>query len=82
MTVFDENGDGAIDDAELVIDNDEKEAAVVEQLQDLGLENPRIQAETRPYSINHNVTHGEWATKDCDTCHSEDSTASSSDDPF
>ncbi len=73
LDVFDANGDGIIDEAELVIDNDEKEATVVKQLEKLGLENPRIQAETRPYSINHNVTHGEWATKECATCHSEDS---------
>jgi thiosulfate reductase cytochrome b subunit len=73
IEVFDANGDGAIDEVELVIDNDEKEAVIVNRLEDLGLENPRIQAETRPYSINHNVTHGEWATKDCATCHSEDS---------
>ena len=42
-------------------------------LQTLGFENPRIEAETRAYSISHNVTHGEWATKDCQQCHSEDS---------
>jgi thiosulfate reductase cytochrome b subunit len=43
------------------------------KLEDLGLENPRIAGEIQPYNINHNVTHGEWATKDCQTCHSEDS---------
>jgi thiosulfate reductase cytochrome b subunit len=73
LDVFDLNRDGVIDDAELVIDNDEKEAVVITRLAGLGLENPRIQAETRPYSINHNITHGEWAIKDCTTCHSEDS---------
>lgn len=73
LDLFDTDGDGEIDDAELLIDNDEKETVIANRLAALGLENPRIQAETRSYSISHNVTHGEWATKDCATCHSEDS---------
>ncbi len=73
LAVFDENGDGTIDGSELVINNDEKEQIIANRLSDLGLADAHIQAETRPYSINHNVTHGEWATKECATCHSEDS---------
>ena len=73
LEIFDNNADGVIDDSELLIDNDEKEAVIANRLVALGLENPRILAETRPYSISHNVTHGEWATKDCATCHSEES---------
>ena len=70
---FDTNKDGQIDDLELVIDSNEKEALIAGRLMALGLDNPRIQAETRPYSINHNITHGEWATKECSTCHGPDS---------
>lgn len=73
LSVFDSNGDDMLDATELVIDSDEKESVVAERLATLGLDNPRIEAETRPYSINHNVTHGEWATKECSTCHGEDS---------
>jgi thiosulfate reductase cytochrome b subunit len=73
VATFDANGDGAVNKSELLIDTEEKEVLVTGRLSALGLEKPRIEAETRPYSINHNVTHGEWATKDCDTCHSEDS---------
>jgi thiosulfate reductase cytochrome b subunit len=73
VAVFDANGDGLLRDEELVIDSEEKERMIAGRLQELGLENPRIEAETRPYSINHNVTHGEWATKDCAACHSEES---------
>jgi thiosulfate reductase cytochrome b subunit len=73
MALFDENGDGWLVDGELVIDNDEKEALISGRLVALGYDNPRIEAETRAYSISHNVTHGEWATKDCQTCHAEDS---------
>ncbi len=73
LEVFDANGDGQIDNLELVIDNDEKEELIAGRLADLGLENPQIQAETRPYTISHNVTHGEWATKECSSCHGEES---------
>ncbi|MGD8806026.1 MAG: cytochrome b/b6 domain-containing protein, partial [Chloroflexota bacterium] len=73
LNAFDANGDGWLDDSELVIDSDEKEAFIVTRLEALGLSNPRIVGEIQPYSINHTVTHGEWATKDCRTCHGDDS---------
>ncbi|MFN2124099.1 MAG: cytochrome b/b6 domain-containing protein, partial [Candidatus Promineifilaceae bacterium] len=73
MNLFDENGDGWLVDGELVIDNDQKEALIAGRIADLGYDNPRIEAETRAYSISHNVTHGEWATQDCQTCHTENS---------
>jgi len=73
LSTFDENGDGQIDDAELVIDNEEKEALITARLAALGLENPRIAGEIQPYSINHDVTHDEWTTRDCRTCHGSDS---------
>ena len=73
MALFDENNDGWLVDQELVIDNEEKESLIVGRLEGLGLDNPRIEAETRAYSISHNVTDGEWATKDCRTCHGSDS---------
>lgn len=73
MDVFDANSNGEIEDAELLIDSERKEVLITERLEALGLENPRIAGEIQPYNINHNVTHGEWATKDCQTCHSKDS---------
>ncbi len=73
MAFFDENGDGFLDDNELVINSEEKEALIGGRIAELGYDNPRIESETQAYSISHNVTHGEWATKDCQTCHSEDS---------
>ncbi len=71
VATFDTNGDGEIDQDELVIDSVEKEKLISARLSTLGLDNPRINAEIQPYSINHNVTHGEWVTKDCETCHSD-----------
>ncbi|MBK8988668.1 MAG: cytochrome b/b6 domain-containing protein [Chloroflexi bacterium] len=73
LAAFDGNGDGALDTGELIINNDEKEALINGRLQAQGLENPRIVGEVQPYNINHNVTHGEWATKNCADCHSSES---------
>ncbi|MGD2078510.1 MAG: cytochrome b/b6 domain-containing protein, partial [Chloroflexota bacterium] len=73
LSVFDEDGNGRLDDSELIINTNEKEATIVSRLEDLGLSNPRISGEIQPYSISHTVTHGEWATKDCRTCHGSES---------
>lgn len=73
LNTFDSDGDGLLKDKELVIDNREKEDLIKARLGAQGLENPRIEGEIQPYSINHNVTHGEWAVKDCATCHGEES---------
>jgi thiosulfate reductase cytochrome b subunit len=71
LALFDANGDGFLANGELIIDQPEKEALIASRLAAQGLDNPRISAEIQPYSINHNVTHGEWAIQDCQTCHSE-----------
>ncbi len=73
LEAFDANKNGVIEPEELIIDSERKEVLIAGKLEGLGLENPRIAGEIQPYNINHNVTHGEWATKDCQTCHSEDS---------
>ena len=39
----------------------------------LGLNNVRIEGQLQPYSINHDVTRGEWAVNDCQSCHSANS---------
>ncbi len=73
IAAFDINGNAQLDTGELLIDSPEKEAFIASRLRALGLENPRIMGEVRPYTISHNVTHGEWATRECTTCHSDDS---------
>ncbi|MCA9971360.1 MAG: cytochrome b/b6 domain-containing protein [Anaerolineales bacterium] len=73
LRAFDANGDGALDEQELQIDSDAKESVIAGRLAARGLENPRIAGEIQPYSIHHTVATGEWATKDCASCHSEDS---------
>jgi len=73
LAVFDDDGDGVLDKAELVIDTEDKELVIASSLESLGLENPRIKGEIQPYSISHTVTHGEWATRDCRNCHGNES---------
>ena len=73
MLRFDANEDGTISDDELRIDTPEKESFVATRLTLLGLDNPRIVGETQPYTVSHDVAGGEWATKDCATCHGEES---------
>ncbi|MCO5186640.1 MAG: cytochrome b/b6 domain-containing protein [Anaerolineae bacterium] len=70
---FDANSDGQIDESELLIDNEAKEAVIAARIAALGLENPRIVGEIQPYTISHNVTHGDFAVRECATCHSDES---------
>ncbi len=78
ITAFDANGDGTVDSAELRLDSDEKVQMIKDRLVGLGLTNPQIRGEVRPYNVNHNVAHGDYATKDCQVCHSQDSLISRS----
>ncbi len=73
LLAFDSDSDDSLDESELVIDSDSKEKLIVSRLEALGLNNPRIVAQVQPYSIHHNVTHDDWAVKDCQSCHSEES---------
>lgn len=73
LAAFDRSGDGRLTDDELLIETDDQQALIKSRLEARGLDNPRIVGEIQPYSINHGVTHGEWATRDCDTCHTADS---------
>ncbi len=70
---FDTDQNGILDDTELRLDNPEKVDFIRNRLTQLGLHNPRIMGEVQPYSINHTVTNGEWALRDCQACHTENS---------
>jgi thiosulfate reductase cytochrome b subunit len=70
---LDADGNGALNAGELKLDTPEKAAVIASRLQTLGLQNPRIIGEVQPYSVNHDVTRGEWAIKDCQTCHGDSS---------
>ncbi|MGB7094266.1 MAG: cytochrome b/b6 domain-containing protein, partial [Anaerolineales bacterium] len=73
LSVFDVDGDGQLNSSELQIDSPDKERLIVDRLESLSVENPRIVGDIQPYSINHDVANGEWVTKDCQECHGADS---------
>lgn len=73
IAAFDENMNGTLETAELNLDTQAKQELIAGRLASQGLDQPRVVGEIQPYSINHTVTHGEWATRDCQTCHSRDS---------
>ena len=73
VAAFDANGDGSLDESELLLDSDDKTALITRRLEALGLENPRIVGEVQPYNISHNVVAGGNAIRECNTCHSDDS---------
>ncbi|MBK9121868.1 MAG: cytochrome b/b6 domain-containing protein [Chloroflexi bacterium] len=73
LAAFDADTSGTLDDAELRLDSDAKIDLIAQRLEARGLAGAHIAAETVPYAIHHNIAQGEWATKDCDTCHTGDS---------
>lgn len=78
VTAFDENSDGKLSNNEITINSAAKEEAVKAKLSALGLNNVRMDGMVQPYSINHNVTKGEYAVNDCKACHDADSRISQS----
>lgn len=76
LSAFDADHDDTLSGSELVIDSSAKEEAVRIKLESLGLSNVHIEGLTQPYSINHNVTRGEYALNDCSACHNENSRVS------
>ena len=73
VAAFDGDGDGRLSTAELNITTEAQRDVVSGRLSAAGLDSPRIRGEVQPFSINHNVARGEWATQDCRTCHGEES---------
>jgi thiosulfate reductase cytochrome b subunit len=67
--VLDADGDGRIAQSELRLDTPAKVEAIRGRLIALGLDGPRIAGEIQPYAIHHGVARGEWAIRDCRTCH-------------
>ena len=55
------------------LDTPERAEAVRRRLEASGLTSVQLVSEITPFSINHNVVNGEWATRDCSACHGEGS---------
>jgi thiosulfate reductase cytochrome b subunit len=73
LALFDENADGTLQKDELIIDTDQKQALIANRLAALGLNDPRITGEVQPYSINHDVAASDWAIRECQECHGDES---------
>lgn len=73
LKALDTNGDGTLSDRELILDTPAKQEAVASQLKALGLQNPHIEGRIQPYSINHSVTDGDHAVRNCRACHGDSS---------
>jgi len=72
QAVFDADGNGQIDDQELIIDTEEKRAAVRARLRESGVENPVIAGRVDPFPVTHGVVDGDTSTRDCAACHARD----------
>jgi len=73
LALFDADGDSQLSQAELALDSEAKTQLIAQRLQAQGVNGPRVTGEIQPYAVHHNVATGRWATKDCATCHSEES---------
>lgn len=73
LAAFDSDKNGQLDSTELRTDTVEKQSVVAARLEALGLDNPHIEGQVQPYSINHNVAGRDHAIRECTTCHTGDS---------
>ncbi|MEW6240936.1 MAG: cytochrome b/b6 domain-containing protein [Chloroflexota bacterium] len=73
LSAFDADGDGDLSDAELVLDTESKQELIAGKLEALGLKDVHIYGQIQPYSINHNVVDGTYATRECSDCHDTES---------
>jgi len=73
IATFDTDKNGSLDAGELIIDSAAKQQVIAARLSARGLDNPRIAGEAQPYSISHGIAAGEYATRECSICHTEDS---------
>ncbi|MBT8050089.1 MAG: cytochrome b/b6 domain-containing protein [Gammaproteobacteria bacterium] len=70
---LDVDGDGALTGSELHLDTEDEQKVVRARLAASGLEPLTVETDLTPYSINHNVVTGEWAIRECRSCHEKDS---------
>jgi len=71
--ILDRDGDGELSAEEFRLDSEAGRARVSALLEATGLANVRMAGEITPFEISHNVVNGQWATRDCRSCHGADS---------
>jgi hypothetical protein len=71
VRALDRNGNGALEESELILDSANKVEAAKALLVAAGARTPEIAGEVRTYEIHHGVSPGRFATRDCATCHGQ-----------
>lgn len=70
---MDQNHDGKLIGDELILDTRAKITLTRERLVAAGARNPRLTGEIQPFSLGHGIVSGRFVTRECASCHSEDS---------
>jgi hypothetical protein len=73
LAALDGNGDGKLQDGELVLDSAAKVKVARDLLLAAGARAPAIAAEVTAYELHHGVSPGRFATRDCAACHAAES---------
>jgi hypothetical protein len=76
VTALDATGDGEISDTERGLFAPHQVEAIAARLREVGVADPRIRGSVQPFGVHHGVATGEWATRDCRSCHGRDSRVS------
>ena len=70
---LDADGDGHLIGEELRLTSADKLDVVRRRLEANGLPLVKLASEITPFTINHNIVNGKWATRQCGECHVADS---------
>lgn len=73
LAALDANQDKMLNNIELKLDTSDKVMLITSKLAALGYKNAKIAGEVQPFALNHGVAGGQWAIRECSTCHAEDS---------
>jgi len=73
VAALDRDGDGKLQDDELILDTDVKVNLARGLLVAAGASAPEIAGEIQPYQMHHGVSPGRFATRACSACHATDS---------
>jgi hypothetical protein len=73
VSALDRNGDGRLDEDELLPDTKERANAVMRMLEQAGVTGAQLVGEVRAETLHHGVVSGRYALRDCTACHAENS---------
>jgi len=73
LAALDHDSDGQLLGDELQLSDEIRAGVVRARLEATGLTDVQIQSEITPFSISHNVVNGQWATRECSSCHMDES---------